>query len=109
MEQKNQTKCPVCGKFTTEAKKRAYDEMVRKVENLTKSLEYRDMEKHADEELLEKKRQTIKEQAKQIELLRKSYEEQRKTCEALADENVELRVENARLQNRGLWERIVNK
>lgn len=109
MEQKNQVKCPVCGKVTTEAKKRSYEELLRKVENLTKSLEYRDMEKHADDELLEKKRKTIAEQSKQIEFLQKSLLDNRRQLEKFADDNVELRVENARLVNRSFWERVLNK
>ena len=116
MEQKNQVKCPVCGKVTTEAKKRSYEELLRKVENLTKSLEYRDMEKHADDELLEKKRKTIvdlrktiSDQWKQIETLQKQLLDVRTQLEKFADDNVELRVENARLVNRSFWERVLNK
>lgn len=107
--EKKQVKCPVCGKFTTEAKRASYESMSKEVESLRQSLEYRDMEKHADEELLEKKRKTIEELTARERLLRERYSQLKQQLEAMADENVDLRMENARLVNRGFLDRVFNR
>lgn len=79
------------------------------VSALKQSLEYRDMEKHADEELLEKKRKTIEELKASERQLRERYSQLKQQLEAMADENVDLRVENARLVNRGFLDRLFNR
>ena len=109
MEQKHQVTCPICGKFTTEASKRKYDELVTKVQNLSKAVEYHDLEKHADEELLEKKRKTIKELSGVEARLRERVAELRKENDALLDEVAELRLENERIMNRSFIDRLFNK
>lgn len=149
--EKKQVKCPVCGKFTTEAKRASYESelselrerygqqskelgnarkelselrsmephpatdaglllsLQKEVSALKQSLEYRDMEKHADEELLEKKRKTIEELTARERLLRERYSQLKQQLEAMADENVDLRMENARLVNRGFLDRVFNR
>lgn len=79
------------------------------VSALRQSLEYRDMEKHADEELLEKKRKTIEELKASERQLRDRYSQLKQQLEAMADENVDLRMENARLVNRGFFGRLFNR
>lgn len=79
------------------------------VSSLRQSLEYRDMEKHADEELLEKKRKTIEELKASERQLRDRYSQLKQQLEAMADENVDLRMENARLVNRGFFGRLFNR
>lgn len=79
------------------------------VSALRQSLEYRDMEKHADEELLEKKRKTIEELKASERQLRERYSQLKQQLEAMADENVDLRMENARLVNRGFLDRLFNR
>ena len=79
------------------------------VSALKQSLEYRDMEKHADEELLEKKRKTIEELKSSERQLRERYSQLKQQLEAMADENVDLRMENARLVNRGFLDRLFNR
>ena len=79
------------------------------VSALKQSLEYRDMEKHADEELLEKKRKTIEELKASERQLRERYSQLKQQLEAMADENVDLRMENARLVNRGFLDRLFNR
>lgn len=79
------------------------------VSALRQSLEYRDMEKHADEELLEKKRKTIEELKASERQLRERYSQLKQQLEAMADENVDLRMENARLVNRGFFGRLFNR
>lgn len=80
-----------------------------KVSALRQSLELRDMEKHADEELLEKKRKTIEELKASERQLRERYSQLKQQLVAMADENVDLRVENARLVNRGFLDRLFNR
>lgn len=109
MEQKEKIVCPVCGKATTAAKLKKYDELVKEVKDLRNSLELERMESNAKEELLEKKRKTIAERGKELDMIRTQMNEYRRQVEAFADENVDLRVENARLVNRGFWERLLNK
>lgn len=77
--------------------------------SLRQSLELRDMEKHADEELLEKKRKTIEELKASERQLRERYSQLKQQLEAMADENVDLRMENARLVNRGFLDRLFNR
>lgn len=79
------------------------------VSALRQSLELRDMEKHADEELLEKKRKTIEELKASERQLRERYSQLKQQLEAMADENVDLRMENARLVNRGFLDRLFNR
>ena len=79
------------------------------VSALKQSLELRDMEKHADEELLEKKRKTIEELKASERQLRERYSQLKQQLEAMADENVDLRMENARLVNRGFLDRLFNR
>lgn len=79
------------------------------VSALRQSLEYRDMEKHADEELLDKKRKTIEELKASERQLRERYSQLKQQLEAMADENVDLRMENARLVNRGFLDRLFNR
>lgn len=81
----------------------------KEVSALRQSLEYRDMEKHADEELLEKKRKTIEELKASERQLRDRYGQLKQQLEAMADENVDLRMENARLVNRGFLGRLFNR
>lgn len=81
----------------------------KEVSALRQSLEYRDMEKHADEELLEKKRKTIEELKASERQLRERYSQLKQQLEAMADENVDLRMENARLVNRGFLDRVFNR
>lgn len=81
----------------------------KEVSALKQSLEYRDMEKHADEELLEKKRKTIEELKASERQLRERYSQLKQQLEAMADENVDLRMENARLVNRGFLDRLFNR
>lgn len=81
----------------------------KEVKDLRKSLELRDMEKHADEELLEKKRKTIEELKASERQLRDRYSQLKQQLEAMADENVDLRMENARLVNRGFLDRLFNR
>lgn len=76
---------------------------------MRQSLESRDMEKHADEELLEKKRKTIEELKASERQLRERYSQLKQQLEAMADENVDLRMENARLVNRGFLDRLFNR
>lgn len=79
------------------------------VSALKQSLEYRDIEKHVDEELLDKKRKTIEELKASERQLRERYGQLKQQLEAMADENVDLRVENARLVNRGFLDRLFNR
>lgn len=107
--EKKQVKCPVCGKFTTEEKKASYETLASEIKDLKLSLEYRDMEKKADEELLEKKRKTIEELKKSEKSWHDKYVELKAQLEAMADENVDLRMEVARLVNRSFLDRLFNR
>lgn len=79
------------------------------VKDLRKSLELRDMEKAADDELLEKKRKQIHDLSVSECKLREQYSSLQKQLEAMTEDNVNLRVENARLVNRSFLDRLFNR
>lgn len=81
----------------------------KELKDLRKSLDLRDMEKAADDELLEKKRKQIHDLSVSECKLREQYSALQKQLEEMSEDNVNLRVENARLVNRSFLDRLFNR